>query len=961
MISALKKYSAITLFCCLACFYCSPTFAQESSVVSAMLEEAGGNIEALDQIIHDHEALLNKYPDSEFAPTLLFQLAELHNERSQLVYQQALAQYEKKLAAFSADNSTEEPTLPILDMTRTIDLCSRLLEGYPKLDFRNKVMYKLAAAYLDVGLTEPSKTWFERLVAEFPDSPAALEAHFRIGEFCFDLRQFEQGVEHYRLLLNHWDNPYFSMALYKLGWSYYNLQRYSDAISTFLVLIEDMSLVANLNSRSPMASKTDLTTESIHYIADSFTEFGGPATAKQFLTPLRDKEYTSAILLKISQLYESRGFYRQAIDNYRVLLDFYPFTAQAPNFYRSIVKNYEAAGEIAAANQVREEAVRVFGPSGVWAQRYPQGEMLEAGLQIVRDNLCFLGTFYQAKAQQTDSLEYYQRAIDKYQEYIDQFPAQENSSEIHYYLAESFYAGGDFLRAAEAYFQVATRYPNSSWREKAAFNRIFSFVQLKQTDTLQAAADTLRLPAFLNAADTLVLPAVSSLDAEILISCNDFCKIFPSSGLIDQVCMKFGQTLYELDAFLPAVQAYTVVMQLQPPSFNHGAAAMNAGQSYFDGGYFEQARDWFTAIARESDSPDAGKARRLAASAQFKIAESLSRNGKSTEAAFVLLTVAGSSPDTLFQARALFEAALQYQKADSLLEAARTFERLALHHPSSELSDKALYQAAAIRERLGDWPLAAADYSQLVESCPASSLRQQALKNAELCYENAQNWIAAKNACRRIIELNPNLPDEVVEFSYKSGDMAQRAGQTDEARQYFLETVNRYAGFVQQRLSLDPYYAAGAQFMFSEILFLDYKTIELTPPFETNLKRKMNAFTDVVKGYGEAIKFQIADWTTAALFRIGESFEELSHSLVEAPIPESLSEEQRILYQQKLGERARPYQEKALETYQKNITQAEANQIDNQWVTSSRLRAEALRQELQPATPSELRNFEGEK
>ena len=55
--------------------------AQESSVVSAMLEEASGDITVLDELIGEHESLLNKYPSSEFAPTLMFQLAELYYER----------------------------------------------------------------------------------------------------------------------------------------------------------------------------------------------------------------------------------------------------------------------------------------------------------------------------------------------------------------------------------------------------------------------------------------------------------------------------------------------------------------------------------------------------------------------------------------------------------------------------------------------------------------------------------------------------------------------------------------------------------------------------------------------------------------------------------------------------------------------------------------------------------------
>jgi len=115
----------------------------------------------------------------------------------------------------------------------------------------------------------------------------------------------------------------------------------------------------------------------------------------------------------------------------------------------------------------------------------------------------------------------------------------------------------------------------------------------------------------------------------------------------------------------------------------------------------------------------------------------------------------------------------------------------------------------------------------------------------------------------------------------------------------------------------------------------------------------------VVKAYTESIKYQIADWSTASSHRIGMCFEEFVRAFLEAPVPDNLEKEQRQLYKEKLAEKARPYKEKALETYKKNVEQAEANSIDNSWVAESRARILVLTQELQYGGQTDMSTIEG--
>ena len=71
--------------------------AQQSTFVSAVLQDAGGNLAKLSKIIDQHKDLLKKYPHGEFAATVMFQLAELHAQKSNLQFQQFMTAYEKEL------------------------------------------------------------------------------------------------------------------------------------------------------------------------------------------------------------------------------------------------------------------------------------------------------------------------------------------------------------------------------------------------------------------------------------------------------------------------------------------------------------------------------------------------------------------------------------------------------------------------------------------------------------------------------------------------------------------------------------------------------------------------------------------------------------------------------------------------------------------------------------------------
>ncbi|MBN2355797.1 tetratricopeptide repeat protein [candidate division KSB1 bacterium] len=927
---------------------------QQETSVTAIMPSEGENLEKLNRLISEHEGLLQKYPQGEFVPTILLQLAQLYQRQATILFQRQMEEYETKLEAFDKGELAQEPIMPRMSLQKSIDHLYRLVTDYPNLPSLDKALYMLAMAHLQEGNLSRAQIYFEQIIQDFPQSPINIESHFRIGEYYFDKREYRKAISHYNFLLNQWNNPYFDMALYKLGWSYYNLNDHANAITTFIYLLEDIALIERTDTQILSKSKADLSQEAIQYIASCYTEYGGAAAAKSFLADRIDKPYTLAIFLSMGEIYQRRNYFPEAIEAYESLLSLYPHYEKAPEIYTRIVENHEKNNNIEEGNKTRERIVAEFGPGGSWLAKYPQGETYQSAMQLARESLRYLGTFHQSEAQKKDRVRDYQIAVFKYLEYLDKFPFAADAAEIHYYLAECYYALGDLNHAAKTYYEIFIKYDSSQYRHDAAYNRVLCHNQLLGTDEPMDTVG-IYIDPFIGTGEKLRVRLTHESEIDLLRACNDFVRFFPESKWHDQILMKYAETLHELEHYNAAIQVYKKVVERGPDKPYYLSAAMNTGQCYFDAGFFTQANSWFSTLAK--NFPDSvrhsQKAVKMASLAKFKIAEDLSNSGKTGDAASVLYEIAKETQDDQLRDRALFEAASQYQKLNKNTEAALALEELARTNSGSELADEALYRAATLRELNEEWTLAAANYLRLSEQYPNSPYAMRAMKNAALSYEIIQDWYAAENVYKHFVRQFPDSLTEVLECLCKSGEMAYKTNRFQEAMEYYQRTVDTYKENLHASLVMDHYYVAQAQFMIGEILFADYKKVNLDPPFDVALKRKVARFNEVFQAYKETLEYQIADWSTAASCRIGMCFEEFVRAFLESPPPAGLAEEEVPIYRARLAETAKPYKERAMETYKKTIDQAEANNIENSWVLESRKRLRALMLDITEPTESE--------
>ncbi|HHL71465.1 MAG TPA: tetratricopeptide repeat protein, partial [Bacteroidetes bacterium] len=256
---------------------------------------AGSSYFDLDKAIATNEELIRKYPDSEFAASVMAQLMELHYRKATEDYQRRMAKYEEDLDAFERGIIKSEPIIPRVSYREAMSIGYKLLEKYPTAPFIDRVLYRLAISHQQENTEDKAALYLDRLVREYPDSPYIEEANFRLGEFYFNKRDYRRAIEAYSKLLRKYDSPYFNMALYKLGWAYYSINDYARSIGTFVYLIDDLDRAEKAGADIEGKSSANLRTEAISYIAECFAELGGAAKAQKFIKDFGEKDYSKEV------------------------------------------------------------------------------------------------------------------------------------------------------------------------------------------------------------------------------------------------------------------------------------------------------------------------------------------------------------------------------------------------------------------------------------------------------------------------------------------------------------------------------------------------------------------------------------------------------------------------------------------------------------------------------------------
>ncbi|MFO7907205.1 MAG: tetratricopeptide repeat protein [Pirellulaceae bacterium] len=186
---------------------------------------------------------MEEYPDHELASEALLARGICYRQAKK--YEESIADLTKYL---DQKDGSSQPADALYELGLSQSLAeqfekaantfSELLAQHPDYGDADKVYYELAWAHKSLSNEKAAAEAFATLAESHGDSPLAMEARFHMGEKAYADEKYQQAIEAYQQAIDANDSTLREKALYKLGWSHYQLEQYEKALARFEDVLE---------------------------------------------------------------------------------------------------------------------------------------------------------------------------------------------------------------------------------------------------------------------------------------------------------------------------------------------------------------------------------------------------------------------------------------------------------------------------------------------------------------------------------------------------------------------------------------------------------------------------------------------------------------------------------------------------------------------------------------------------
>ncbi len=840
-------------------------------------------------------------------------LAHLTLEKSLESYRTAMMDYEMEMSLLEAGDLDEEPELPTYDFDETGRLYITFIESFPDSPGMEECLYNLANIEQKEGRDETATPYYRMLLARFPDSRLAPEVNLRLGEILFIENDFEGAKSYYQDVLNLGYTDYYEKALFKLGWCYYNMEDLDSAVVKF-------TQIAKTAPDPTDKGKGELYEESLEVLVKIFAEIGGVEAVDHYAENIDRSETEMVIFHDLGNLFKEQSRHYDAIETYEELLEKYPHYENAPFVTKSLISAYLIDMKLQEAHKLQEDLLELYGRDSAWAKANPDPDLELPVDAIIEESLKDVALFYHRQGREMGDPEAYAKAQELYPEYLDYFPEGFEAYEIGFFYAQSLFETERWVEAAEQ-FEIISKDPEHRvHREEASYHRILSIEQGEKDETYP---------------DRIVTASL------------DFIELNPESDKNPLLLFKVGEVLFNNRRFEVAVATFTWLLDAYPESAFFRPANFLIMESHFEEENYPEVEHWsrrIKSVFPERSPEEASRLDQLIILSMFKQAEEKERTGNHLAAAETFESLVDEFPGDKLSAQALYTAGLNYQQGGEEDRAIACYQRLIGTYETSEYFSDSILLANPLYEKRNAWDEIEKNIDLLFYSDPSNEDARQALFSlAKILKKRGvpQRSIAGfeKYRARYPEDLSRGL-----EATYQIAELRQKGGLETEALDTYRRLLDehRSAQSADGPLDFDDFKLAKAHFLLAEDTYRRYQAIRLIEPVEVNWKRKEELLDQVIKEYLVTVDYRYPEFSIPASFRIGEAYEDFGEALVTSDRPPGLSEEEREAYDELLEEKAYPYEEKAVETYELTLTKSEQAGVFNEWVGRAHQRLSLL-------------------
>jgi TolA-binding protein len=911
--------------------------------------------------------ILASKPSKEQRLDLLMRLSEIQIERHAYfqeheirVFNEAHDKWEKsggKGAApvFSAQMSQRQ-------LNEGIDALRKVVNEYPTHARTPEALFTLGFLLTQIQ-SDSSALYFERLVKAFPKSNLVPDSWLALGEYHFSKSNFSQALDSYRKVLDFKAaNPKaYHFAVYKLGWTYFNLRSGGDAEvrKNLEKSLAAFKLVVTLSAaRKDDKILADLRRDSLRDMVLVFADLGDVAGAQKYFEGLGERELYLTMLERLGWQYSENGEFQRSIDVYSRLVSEAALHPKLPSFYAKIPELYEKLQQSDKVLAKLRQMAEGLSPASPWGKKF-QGDkaVLEEKDRILSKELRAWPERYHADAQKRNVEKRFDDALSGYGIFLEYFGTQPESYNAHFFKAEILARRGRFLEASDSYMRAVEIDAKYDLKNKKTSDALVNAIAC--ADKVLEKSPPPKLPDIGTAGQAI---PVSAVHARLLKALDIFVQRYPTDNQVLEFSHRAAKIVYAFGDYPNARKRWMAM-----------AARFPKSDEVRDGLRFSlkvhvHRKDWDNAIAdsRTFLAFPGVKESKLAVdlvavlkASIFSKALLLESKDKRSEAGDLFLGYQREFPADSEAPKAVFNAANNRFKQGRIDEAIAALQILLAQYPKSSLSSNAMYMIASANDSLGKFAESAASYEQFSRENPqdvvtpdvllraaderlATSEYELALKDVrtfQTNYPKHEGMVQGWTLLGKIqLKLN-NLAEASKAFSagaevalaknprmalYLHGlaaDASWRGGNKSRATQEAAAGVtiwsrlpeNGRSGSALEGLRLVALVRFAA--LDEKLAPLYSRNISDGATIVEEFQKIQTEALSMEQKYTEIVKLGNAEAGVAALYRVAEIREFLSSVLLKAPVPADATADEVEKFRSEVEKIAMPMAEESIKLY----------------------------------------------
>jgi len=901
------RFGRAVLLAALVPALCGFSLGDDADESAEFVESLMQDIVKVDHSIAVTKDLIRKSKNARFLPDIIFRLAELHVEKSRLVY---YLEVETK----GADQAIASPEAKLLK-NEAITIYRDVMHRFPEYRYNDKILFFMAHEYHELGMHEDMIDSYKKLVDDYPKSALVLESLYIIGDYYFNRDNLEDAKTYYDRILGYRESPIHDMARYKLGWVAINKARlekkwWKEALKLFeRVVTSDNTTDEGISVDTHKMVNIKL--EALNGIVFCYTEVHSPKMALEYFSKLATSKQ---IYIQALEKLANRYFIKEQFDNaaliYRRIIELSNDVERNLDYAQRI---YDASSFSKRKDKVDEDVRALVKAASKYSYswRIPDEEKKQLAKEFevfARD----IVTKLHLLAQKRNEKRGYRIAARAYKEFLDFFDYSEKIQDVKYNYAESLFSSDQYLPAGRAYENIARYMEESKERKEALYSSVQSYQSalgdvkyLSRFEVVEARQGLKQLGAF-------------------------YVKKYPKDEKTPTIKFNVARMFYDQGHYTQAIESFNEFIKQYP---THSEVPV-AGHLVLD--CFSQLEDYkgltaqartFLANANIKDAKfktevagiaEAAEERQLD-KASLKVAadggDALEKliemaeeggGGLGEKALYRSFVMAKEKRNIEMAFKAGAQLAAKYKTSEKLKDVYATlgnfsaqtadFERAASLYedffsrfPAAPEAREAMFAAATFHKYLGQYREAIKDYRALLEK-ETDEKRGPVLVEIADAYAKMNDWRMVVNSAKKAIEA---VPDSVRGQLLLAKAMEKR-GKANKAKEAYMMAASLGGG------PEDLHDAAEAQLRMGDLVFEEYKKIKFGAgdPDEVVFQTKMQMVGQLEMLYAGVVEMKDPEWAIASLYRLSKLYEDFAAFLETSPVPKDLAADQKKQYRQ---------------------------------------------------------------